>query len=121
MPNVEYTLDERGRMTVQNQTVDYYRYIDFTPQAEALFEFIRETIDVELVEELRFLTNYDTTKRAIQKVIDMPDRLIDLFIRCCLQNHGKLSKRKREEFFAMLSDDEVAAMEQAVQDSYQPA
>jgi Fic family protein len=120
MANVEYTLDEQGRMTVHNTTADFYRYIDLTPQVEALFDFIRETIDVELVEELRFLTNYDRTKHAIQMVVDMPDRLIDLFIRCCLQNHGKLSERKRPEFFSMLRDDEVAAMEKSVQEAYQP-
>lgn len=120
MTHLDYTLDDDGRMTVHNETADYYRYIDLTPQAEALFDFIRETIDVELVEELRFLTNYDATKRAIQAVVDMPDRRIDLFIRCCLQNHGKLSQRKRNEYFAMLSDPEVAAMEEAVRQRYHP-
>lgn len=119
MPLVEYDLDDRGRMTVHNETADYYRYLDMTAQAEALFEFIRETIDVELVEELRFLANYDATKRAIQEVVDMPDRLIDLFIRYCLQNHGKLSKRKREDFFGMLSDLEVTGMEEAVRQAYE--
>jgi len=56
-------------MTVHNDTADYYRYPDLTPQAEALFEFIRETIEVELIQELSFLTNYDSTKRAIQDVM----------------------------------------------------
>jgi hypothetical protein len=120
MPLIEYSLDDQGRLTVHNDTVDFYRYIDFTAQAEALFTFIRETIEVELVEELRFLVNYDNTKRAIQEVVDMPDRMIDLFIRCCLQNHGKVSKRKREEFFARLHDEEVTKMEQAVQQAYRP-
>jgi hypothetical protein len=120
MALVEYELDRQGRMTVHNETADFYRYADLTPQAEALFDFIRETIEVQLVEELQFLHNYDATKRAIQEVVDMPDRLIDLFIRCCLQNHGRLSKRKREQFFAMLKDDEVARMEEAMRDGYQP-
>ncbi len=119
MPLLDYSLDDQGRLTVHNETADLYRYVDLTAQAEALFEFIRETIEVELVEELRFLVNYDDTKRAIQEVVDMPDRLIDLFIRCCLQNHGKLSNRKREEFFTMLSDQEVAKMEDAVHKAYQ--
>ena len=47
-----------------------------------------------------------------------PDRLIDLFIRCCLQNNGELSKRKREELFPMLGDAEVAAMEECVRENY---
>ena len=62
MALVEYSLDEEGRMTVENDTARWYRYIDMTPQAESLFRFIERTIDAELVEELAFLANYDRTK-----------------------------------------------------------
>ena len=48
----------------------------------------------------------------------MPDRQIDLFIRICLQNNGRLSARKRAAAYAFLSDDEVARMEQAVHLAY---
>lgn len=44
----------------------------------------------------------------------MPDRKIDLFIRLCVQNHGRLSASKRASQFAMLADAEVRAMGQAV-------
>jgi Fic family protein len=118
MALVEYTLDEEGRMTVQNDTARWYRYIDMTPQVEAIFRFIERTIDSELVEELDFLANYDRTKKAIQEIVDMPDRQIDLFIRLCLQNNGRLSSRKRASSFAFLSDEEIARMEQAVQSTY---
>jgi len=50
----------------------------------------------------------------------MPDRLVDLFIRLCLQNNANLSARKRLEYFKMLSDDEVTRMEAAVRHAYQP-
>ena len=85
MPLVEYALDEEGHMTVENDTARWYGYIDMTPQAESLFRYIERTIDTELVEELAFLANYDRTKKAIQEIVDMPDRQIDLFIRVCLQ------------------------------------
>lgn len=118
MPLVEYALDADGRMTVSNDTAVWYRFIDMTPQAEALFRFIDETIDTELASELTFLANYDRTKTAIQTIVDMPDRQIDLFIRFCLQNHGKLSATKRASHFDFLTDDETAKMEQAVRDAY---
>jgi hypothetical protein len=51
----------------------------------------------------------------------MPDRKIDLFIRFCLQNNGRLSERKRADHFNFLSDEEIASMEQAVQTAYQSA
>jgi hypothetical protein len=118
MPLVEYSLDEDGRMTVQNDTAIWYRYIDMTPQAEALFRYIEQTIETELAAELRFLANYDKTKKAIQEIVDMPDRWIDLFIRFCLQNNGRLSARKRASHFDFLSDEEVSLLEQAVQSAY---
>ncbi len=118
MALVDYSLDDQGRMTVHNETAIHYRYMDMTDQVEALFEFIQRTIDVELVEELDFLRNYDKTKAAIQEVVDMPDRRLDLFIRFCLQNNGRLSARKRTSQFAELKADEVRRMEQIVQGAY---
>ena len=118
MALVEYSLDEEGRMTVHNDTARWYRYIDMTPQAEALFRFIEQTIDTELASELAFLANYDKTKKAIQEIVDMPDRQIDLFIRFCLQNNGRLSARKRASHFDFLSDEEIARMEQDILIAY---
>lgn len=118
MPLVEYTLDEDGRMTVHNETAVWYRYMDMTPQAEALFRFIEQTIDTELAGELAFIANYDKTKKVVQEIVDMPDRQIDLFIRFCLQNNGRLSARKRTSHFGFLSDEEIVRMEQAVQSAY---
>jgi len=46
------------------------------------------------------------------------DRQIDLLIRFCLQNNGRLSARKRDSHFDFLSDDEVASMEEAIRSSY---
>jgi hypothetical protein len=115
---VDYSLDENGRMTVENSTARWYAYIDMTSQAEALFRFIQHTIDAELVEELSFLAKYDETKKAIQDIVEMPDRKIDLFIRFCLQNNGHLSAGKRSSQFDFLSDEEVARMGQAIQAAY---
>ena len=115
---VEYSMDEEGRMSVQNDTARWYRYIDMTAQTEALFRFIDQTIETELSSELRFLANYDTTKSALQEIVDMPDRKIDLFIKFCLQNNGRLSARKRESHFDFLSDEEVENMERAVSSAY---
>ena len=113
---IDYRLDEMGQMTVENDTACWYQYMDMTPQSEALYEFVTKTIEDELVEELSFLANYDNTKKAIQEIIDMPDRLIDLFIQLCLQNNGSLSVSKRSAHFDFLSDKELSAMEQAVKD-----
>ena len=115
---VDYRLDTMGKMTVENDTASLYRFMDMTPQAEALYQFVKMTIEEELVQELSFLANYDSTKKAIQDIIDMPDRLIDLFIQLCLHNNGSLSGRKRADHFDFLTEAELAAMEQAVRAGY---
>jgi hypothetical protein len=117
MQLVEYTLDDEGRMSVHNDTALWYRYIDMTPQAEALSAFAEKAIDTELADELAFLAGYDRAKTAIQDIVDMPDRQIDLFIRFCLQNQGKLSAGKRAAHFDFLSDDEVLRLERAAQEA----
>ncbi len=114
-PLVEYTLDAEGRMTVRNNTAVWYRFIDMTVQAEALFSFIAQAIETELTDELAFLASYDRTKAAMQAIVDMPDRQIDLFIRCCLQNHGRLSAAKRSSYYGFLTEDEIKQMERVIQ------
>ncbi len=116
---VEYSLDELAQMTVHNDTTHWYRYIDMTLQVEALYDFVIQTIERELIKELRFLASYDSTKKAIQDVIDMPDRVIDLFIRICLENNGSLSASKRKSHFDFLSDDELFSMENIIRENYE--
>lgn len=113
---IDYNLDQMGQMTVKNATACWYQYMDMTAQTEALYEFVVNTIEEELVAELSFLVGYDNTKNAIQGIVDMPDRLIDLFIQFCLQNNCRLSASKRSAYFDFLTDDELTAMEQAVKD-----
>jgi hypothetical protein len=121
MALVEYSLDDQGRMTVTNDVNQWYAYQDMTPQAEALFQFIEQTVNTELVEELNFIENYDRTKSAIQNIVDLPDQKIDLFIRFCLQNNGHLSARKRQSHFSMLTEDEIGRMEVAIKAGYAAA
>ena len=118
MPLVEYSLDREGRMSVKNDTALLYRFIDMTSQVEALFRFIDQTIETELAGELAFLASYDKTRSAIQEIVDMPDRQIDLFIRFCLQNSGRLSASKRSSHFSFLSPEEIDRLEMVVQSAY---
>lgn len=115
---IDYQLDEMGKMRVENDTALYYKYMDMTSQAEALYGFVTKTVEEELIKELNFLVSYDRSKKAIDEIIDMPDRLTDLFIRLCVQHHGHLSKNKKTTHFDFLTDAELAAMEKAVQEAY---
>jgi len=118
LPLLDYELDSEGKMLVRNETAGHYKYIDMTVITERLFGFIQSTIENEFVSELDFIINYDKAKNAISGVVDMPDRRLDLFIRFCLQNNGRLSARKRASHFDFLSEDEIARMEKAIKSAY---
>jgi len=118
MPLIEYSLDENEILTVHNETCVWYQYIDMTSQAESLYSFIEKTIEKALKDELEFLVSYDKTKKAIQDIIDMPDRKIDQFINFCLQNNGRLSKKKYRDFFGFLTEKELSRLEDAVRMNY---
>ncbi len=113
MENIEYRLNDKGEMTVLNDTVGFYRFIDMTVMAERLFEFVEDTIRHELRAELDFLVQYDVIKQDLQGIVDMPDRKLNLFIRLCLQNKGRLARCKRDEF-DKLTETEIDAMENVV-------
>ena len=115
---VEYELDDFGQMTVPGETDPWCRHINMTAQAEALSEFVRLTAERGLLGDLDLLASYDETRQTIREVVDMPDRLLDLFIRLCLQNNGHLSMTKRKSHFGFLSDGELADMKKVVKESY---
>jgi hypothetical protein len=111
LPFVRWRPTERGNVEVLNETVDFYRYFDATPHAEFLFEYVARTIDVDLPAETAFLKTYDSFKNEVSRMIDMPDRLLDLLFRFLSQNGGKVSKRARETELAGLTEKEAARIE----------
>ena len=77
------------------------------------YDRLRETIAVDLAEELGFLDLFDRALHGIQQVVDPPDEQARDLARFVLQNDGSLSARKRARF-AELTDDETTACESAV-------
>jgi len=109
---ISYELDERLRMTVEGETIDLYRYIDCTKLVEIFYDFAKETIETELPSEVAYLLRYDEARRQMRAVVDMPDRIAELFIKVCRQNGGKLSKKKRQlDEFNELTGEEIVALE----------
>lgn len=103
---------EDHNVTVLNDTLDYYRYFDATKQAEFLYDCVQDTIQNIIPHEVRYLTNYDEFKKYIDDEFEMPDQLVALLVRFLDQNEGKLSKRARNKEFSLLSEKEVAEIEE---------
>lgn len=115
---LDFDLNEAGEMRVRGETAHHYRYFDATRMAEALYEWVTETIEVELPRELDHVVRHRRAVVGVRAVVDLPDRLRDLFISCVRQNRMELSSRKRASHFSMLTDDEVGRLEAVVADAF---
>lgn len=112
MDKLDYELDERLRMTVLSDSKDYYRYVDFTKVVEIFYNFAEETIRTELPAEISYLRGHDSARLAMKEVVDLPERIAELFLTLCRQNNGKLSKNKRKlPEFENLTESELAELE----------
>lgn len=112
-----YELNNKGELSLRDDTASHYRYIDYTQFASFLFECIEKTINTDFKKEIDYLIHYDKTKKALQNVIDIPDNKMNLFIQLVLQNRGSLSIKKRESHFSMLTDEEVHRMEAIIREN----
>ncbi len=111
LPAVDWEPTEGGNVRVLNDTDDFYRFFDATPQTEFLYGCVQRTVEHDLPGEVSFLKRYDEFRRELNLVVDMPERLSDLLFRFLRRNGGSLSRRGREKEFAALTDDEAARIE----------
>lgn len=117
LPYIEWEPTNEGNVSVTNETGYLYRYFDATRQAEYLADRIERTVRFALPAELAYLHRFDDAKRRLTELVDMPDRLASLFIQFCAENSGRISKRKREEYFSGMGEAELERLELAVQAS----
>lgn len=116
MALVDYETDN-SELNVLTDTKDLYRYIDFTKQAEYLFECIDNTLQEDFKDELKYLERYEQTRLLIKNIVDLPDVKLNNFIMFMKQNENKLPNRRRQKDFTELSDNEIEQMEQIVRDN----
>lgn len=113
MKKINYEIDEDGEVTVIGESVDYYRYIDYTPIVMRFQRMMADTISTEWKVELEYLKAYDNIRQGMKEVVDMPDKKANQFILFVRNNNGVLSKAKRDNF-SELTDDEVRALENVI-------
>ena len=108
---IDWKTTPDNNVEVTNETIDYYRYFDATPQAEFLFDCVYDTIQNIIPQEVKYLEKYDRFKRFIDDEFEMPDKMVATLVRFLEQNEGKLSKRAREKEFSGLTNAEVEEIE----------
>ncbi len=104
---------------VTNDTADLYRYFDCTDEAEFLYACVRRTVERDLPREIEYLKRHDQAMQEIMNMVEMPDQLADSLIMFVRQNGDSLGKKRRENEFGKLTNDEVAAIEHIVTEAFE--
>jgi len=112
MPVVKWETTANNNVRVLNDTGDFYRFFDATPHAEFLYACVEQTIEEDIPNEARFLRNFDRFRAGVEDMVDMPERTLNTLFGFLRQNDGQLSRRARENEFAVLTPEEVARIEQ---------
>lgn len=114
MRRIRYEKKENGEIMVMNarEVEGYFRYPDLTDQCVYLMRTIHATLEEDMPEELLFIQRYDEVKRELQKIVDMPDKMIGMMITFLHQNKGVFPKRRRA-YFEKLTEKEIIRMQEA--------
>ena len=108
---IDWKTTSDNNVKVLNDTIDYYRYFDATPQAEFLYDCVHDTIYNIIPKEVKYLEQYDQFKRFLDEEFEMPDKTVAILFRFLEQNNGKLLKRASEKEFSELSRAEIEKIE----------
>ena len=119
MNSIEWQPTPTRNVDVVNDTLDLYRYFDCTDEAAFLYACVERTIDHDLPREIDYLRRHDEALRRIMDTVDMPDRLAENLIMYIRKNNGSLGRKRRENEFAKLTDDEVASIQTIVREAFE--
>ncbi len=115
MALIDYDLDESDHSIIINNDINYlYRYPDLTAHVEFLYKMMETSISEDLIQEVVYIVKYDAVKRIIERLYDIPNKELNLFIQLALQNNGKISKRKRSKFKDWIDETNLQSLEKAI-------
>jgi hypothetical protein len=119
MDAIEWRTSSARNVEVLGDSADRYRYFDCTEAAEFLYECVERAVEKDLPEEIRFLWQRDEAARRVMERVEMPDDTAARLVRLIRENDGTLGKKRRENEFATLSDEEARDIEAIVRDVYE--
>jgi Fic family protein len=118
MISIDWRPTLERNVQVENETADLYRYFDCTENAEFLYSCVARTVEHDLPTEIDYLRRHDEAMRRIMDTVEMPDRLAENLLMFIRKNNGKLGKKRRENEYAALTDEEVLALEAIVREAF---
>jgi hypothetical protein len=118
---LDYRFDAQGKLCIANSAAvaPLWRYPSLNTQVAYLAHVVQQTAKEDLVQELLYLRNHDRAIKAMQAVVDAPDKTLNLLIRWLHQNSGQLSNTKRQHAaLVKLTQQELEGLIEAYQNAF---
>ncbi|HSI61365.1 MAG TPA: Fic family protein [Ideonella sp.] len=113
-------VDEGRYDTRFNGDAAIYRYWDATRCVEFGYRMAEQALEVELRNETAFLARYDTIVKAVDQRFDVRGSDLATLVLSCMDNGGKLSKRRRKQFEGRVPEALFGFLEAAVSAASDP-
>lgn len=91
-------IDEGQYTFTFRATPAIYRFWDATACVEFGYRMAEQALEIELRQETAFLKAYDHITRAVNDAFDIRGSDLATLVRCCLDNDGVLSKKRRKQY-----------------------
>ena len=108
---IDFQLEQRCRDSV-------YKYWDATAQTIYSVRTAQTAMDVHLVQEAQFLSNFDAAYKALDRSIDLPSPLLNKLIIMCQEQGGTLSKNRRKQFKDTVPEEYLDEVETVVTEAF---
>jgi len=110
---VEQVDTERFRFALAG-TASAYRYWDATACVAFGLRMAKAALDTHLLGQLRFMRHYDAVAREINARFDIRGPVLRTLIVAAIDQGGRLSKRRRDQYAAAVPAEAFHAIERAV-------
>lgn len=94
-----------------------YRYWDATACVEFGYRMAEQALEIDLRKETEFLARYDAVFKEVDAQYDVRGSDLATLVRCCLENDGRLSKKRRRQYQYKVPVEVLDAIELAAQAS----
>jgi hypothetical protein len=115
----EIDSDNENRVVIHNDLHYMYRYPDFTPHVEYIYEMMDTSIKLELMSEVVYLTTFDAIKKVMNQNADVSANHANTIINIIINNGGNASKNKRQYILEHISEEVLGLVEASAQQVFE--
>lgn len=96
LDNCDFDLSLDGEIIIHNDIHYFYRFPDFTPHVDFLYQMMSAAITKDLLPEIIHIYIHDTVKSMINDAFDIPNQVLGILTNILMMNDGIIGKKKKK-------------------------